>query len=134
MNKLILTRGIPGSGKSTWSRKWVEENSSTRIRVNRDDIRNMLGPYWIPSREKLVTTLEHSAVISALQSGYSVVLDATNFHNEKPWQKISNDYNVVMEIQDFTDVPLEVCIERDSKRENPVGAEVITHFYNRHLK
>jgi tRNA uridine 5-carbamoylmethylation protein Kti12 len=28
--------------------------------------------------------------------------------------------------------PLEVCIERDSKRENPIGAKVITETYNRY--
>jgi predicted kinase len=134
MQKVILTRGIPGSGKSTWAKKWVEESPSTRIRVNRDDIRNMLGPYWIPDRERLVTSLEYQAVTVALAYNYSVVLDATNFKNEQKWQKIVDAYNVSIEIQDFTDVPLELCIERDSKRENPVGAEVITKFYNQNIK
>lgn len=42
--KIILTRGIPGSGKSTWAKTWVAESPETRIRLNWDDMRNMLGP------------------------------------------------------------------------------------------
>ena len=42
MNKLILTRGIQGSGKTTWARQWVAEDPSSRVRINNDDIRNML--------------------------------------------------------------------------------------------
>lgn len=29
MSKIILTRGIQGSGKSTWAKKWVEEDPHT---------------------------------------------------------------------------------------------------------
>lgn len=42
IRKIILTRGIPGSGKSTWARAWVEESPETRIRINYDDLRNMM--------------------------------------------------------------------------------------------
>ena len=42
--KLILTRGIPGSGKSTWAKAWVAENPERRVRLNWDDMRNMMGP------------------------------------------------------------------------------------------
>jgi predicted kinase len=57
MSKLFITVGLPASGKSTYSKKWVEESPKTRVRVNRDDIRRMLGPYWIPTRESLVTLI-----------------------------------------------------------------------------
>lgn len=30
-NKIILTRGIPGSGKSTWAKKWAKEDSEYRM-------------------------------------------------------------------------------------------------------
>ena len=54
MNKLILTIGIQGSGKSYWSKKWAEEDPENRVRLNYDDIRNMLGKYWVPNRENIV--------------------------------------------------------------------------------
>ena len=50
MPKIILTRGIQGSGKSTWAKKWVEEDPEHRVRWNNDDFRKRLGPYWIPER------------------------------------------------------------------------------------
>ena len=52
--KIILCRGIQGSGKTTWARKWVLEDPEHRVRFNNDDIRNMLGKYWVTSRETLV--------------------------------------------------------------------------------
>lgn len=46
MHKIILTVGIPASGKSTWAKQWVLEDPEHRIRFNQDDIRNMFGKYW----------------------------------------------------------------------------------------
>ena len=43
MPKIILCRGIQGSGKTTWAKSWVLEDPKHRIRFNNDDIRNMLG-------------------------------------------------------------------------------------------
>ena len=44
MSKLILTVGIPGSGKSTWSQQYIRENPNT-VRVNSDRLREMLFAY-----------------------------------------------------------------------------------------
>ena len=43
MTALVITRGLPGSGKTTYARAWVAEDREHRARVNRDDIRQMLG-------------------------------------------------------------------------------------------
>lgn len=43
MAKLIITRDLPASGKTTWARSWVAEDPIHRTRVNRDDIRAMFG-------------------------------------------------------------------------------------------
>ena len=45
MAKIILCRGIQGSGKSTWAKQWALEDPEHRVRFNNDDIRNMLGKY-----------------------------------------------------------------------------------------
>ena len=42
MSKLILCQGIQGSGKSTYAKKWVAEDPEHRVRLNYDDLRNML--------------------------------------------------------------------------------------------
>lgn len=54
MSKLIITRGLPASGKSTWAKQWVLEDPEHRVRINQDDIRLMLGKYWVPKRESLL--------------------------------------------------------------------------------
>lgn len=145
MSKIILTRGIQGSGKSTWAKKWVEEDPTHRVRWNNDDFRKMLGPYWIPERETLVYTMMSGFLNKAMLFGYDIVIDNMNL-NQKDWDfvqdritKFNNDafikvleksYN--LEFKDFFDVSLEECIERDSKRENPIGKEVIINTYNKH--
>ena len=37
-----------------------------------------------------------------------------------------------IEFKDFTNVPLDVCLERDSKRENPIGENVIRGIFNKY--
>jgi len=139
--KLIVTRGLPASGKSTWARAWVLEDPKTRVRVNRDDIRKLLGPYWVPTREKLVTRIEDDMTYTALLFGYDVIVDATNlkitdrFDEIVEGVEISNEVKIIIEWKDFTDVSLETCIERDKLRtgDDRVGEEVIRGMYNKTL-
>lgn len=79
--KLLVIQGIPGSGKTTLARKMVKEDISEKtVRVNRDDIRDMLGDYWVPSREKFVTNIEEYCIRTGLAKGYTVIVDATNLN------------------------------------------------------
>lgn len=131
--QLILTKGLPGSGKSTWAKTWVLEDPKERIRVNRDDIRRMLGPYWVPTREELVTAIERESIRVGAMQGYSVVVDATNFKAgwiEQLHKNMSSYSNVKLIWKDFTDVPVETCIERDKQRpvEEQVGEEIIRNM------
>lgn len=138
MSKLILCRGIQGSGKTTWAKQWVLEDPEHRVRFNNDDIRNMLGKYWVPSRENLVSEIKKDFMVSAMEFGYDIVIDNMNL-NPKEVEYYENLVDSVLsyancyslEYKDFF-IPLEVCIERDSKRENPIGEEVIRKTYERY--
>lgn len=133
MSKLIICRGLPASGKSTWAKQWVLEDPEHRIRVNQDDIRLMLGKYWVPSREKLVQEIQFDVIVEALSRGFDVVIDNTNL-NKKVLDgfnrliKTFKDYEI--EYKDFFDTPLSVCIERDKNRDLQVTEKVIRGFYN----
>lgn len=133
MSKLIITRGLPASGKSTWAKQWVLEDPEHRVRINQDDIRLMLGKYWVPSREKLVQEIQFDAIVEALSRGFNVVIDNTNL-NKKVLEKFDRlirtfeDYEI--EYKDFFDTPLSVCIERDKNRDLQVTEKVIRGFYN----
>ena len=142
MKKLILTRGIQGSGKSTWARQWVEEDPEHRIRINWDDLRNMFGVYWIPSREPLLADITLRAVEEAMSRGYDIVIDNMNLNSTtvKYWEGVvetNNNTNAVshfmyeIEFKDFF-IPLEECIRRDAMRPNPIGEKVIRETWKRY--
>lgn len=135
--KIIILRGLPASGKSTWARKWVNEAPKERVRVNRDDIRNMLGPYWIPQREDLVTEIENQVILGAKEAGYDIVIDATNLRGIGRFENLRDidgirlaDRRAIEFIEkDFTDVPIEECVRRDNNRdEGKVGEQVIRNM------
>ena len=149
MRKIILCRGIQGSGKSTWSKQWVLEDPEHRVRFNNDDIRNMLGKYWVPSREKLVLNLKKLFIMSSMRAGYDIVIDNMNLnpkevdfyktcveiHNQTV-EELGKGYKLdlqeyELEFKDFF-IPLQECIERDSKRPNPIGEEVIKKTYEKY--
>lgn len=138
MPRIILCRGIQGSGKSTWAKQWVLEDPEHRVRFNNDEVRNMLGKYWVPSREHLVTDIKKDFMVSAMEFGYDIVIDNMNLNpKEVKYYKDLVDSTLgyvncySLEFQDFF-IPLEVCIERDSKRENPIGKEIIEATYQRY--
>jgi predicted kinase len=139
--KLILTRGIQGSGKSTWAKAWVAEDPEHRIRINNDDIRNMLGPYWVPSREGVVTKAKKEIAIYAMDNGYDIVVDNMNLNPKEIqyWETVVNYHNGYMgkeityeiEFKDFF-IPLEECIRRDAMRPNPIGEKVIRDTWRKY--
>lgn len=83
MPKIILCRGIQGSGKTTWAKQWVLEDPEHRVRFNNDDIRNMLGKYWVPDREVLVSALKTQFIITSMKKGYDIVIDNMNLNSKE---------------------------------------------------
>ena len=132
--KIILCRGIQGSGKSTWAKRYCEEHPNT-IRLNRDDIRKMVSQKWSPQLEDMVKATEYSAMISALCSHMDVVIDDVSNLNANT-RKIIDVYLLPLNLpegreivtQDFF-IPLQDCIKRDSLREEPIGEEIIKKTY-----
>jgi predicted kinase len=143
MPTLILTVGLPGSGKTTWARA-QQVGRTDIVRVNRDDIRDMLlqpWPYGGPAGElnrleRIVTGIQIGAVRNALRSGLDVIVDDTNLSHSvrRDFRALASDFGASVKIQNFQDVPLETCIERDALRERPVGASVIQGMFDRYLR
>jgi len=146
--KLILCRGIQGSGKSTFAKKWVEEDPEHRIRINNDDIRNMLGVYWVTSREGLVSDIKKRTTQYAMYRNYDIVVDNMNLNPKevKFWEDLVWAHNETVEnnsefkdkydsyeieFKDFF-IPLEECIRRDAMRPNPIGEKTIRDTWRRY--
>lgn len=134
MQEIIVLKGLPASGKSTFAKDFAEKNT-TYIRVSRDDLRNMCGKYWVPEREAFISELEQFTVNLALETGYNVIIDATNLNPKySGWiDKIASKHTCQI-TERFFDTPVEECIRRDKSREKPVGEAVIMRMYNQFLK
>lgn len=93
--QLIICRGIQGSGKSTWAKQWCHEDPEHRIRFNNDDIRNMLGDYWVPNREKVVTATYNTVLAYGMEKGYNIVVDNMNLNPKTcvELEKTVKDFN-----------------------------------------
>jgi predicted kinase len=140
MTKLIITRGLPGSGKSTFARAWVAEDPAQRAEVNRDQLRKMLHDgVFIRGRdgtENAVTGVRDAAIKSLLSRGVDVMCSDTNLPQRvaRDLRNLADATGADFEVQDFTDVPWDVCVERDQGRGSEgVGAEVIMGMHSRFL-
>jgi len=133
--KVIFTKGLPASGKSTWARQYAEKNPDW-IRVSRDDIRNMRGKYWIPKQEKFITAVERATILEALKFGKNVIVDATNL--DEGFKKgmidiIKESFPETQFETKFFDIGVDEAIKRDLTRTASVGAEVIQGMYDKYL-
>ncbi len=135
MRKVILTRGLPGSGKSTWAKEQVEKYPGRYKVINKDSLRSMLdGGKWSKHNEQFVLKVRNALILLALEEGYHLIIDDTNLHS-KHEQAIRDLVKGKAEvtIQDFTNVPIEVCVERDLKRLSSVGETEIRKMYRQFL-
>jgi predicted kinase len=141
MKKLIMTIGLPGSGKTTWAREYAEQMREVGERVDivcKDDIRKAMsatGWVWSKSGEVEVLKMRDSLIKSAFSHGVSVVISTdTNFGRHKNrLAELARQHKADFEVKDFTHVPVDVCIERDGKRKESVGPEVIKNMFNKYL-
>lgn len=137
MKRVIIMRGLPGSGKSTYAKKLVKDHPNVYKRINRDDLRAMFDQsHFSKSNEKFVRQVRDMLIVKALEDGKSVIVDDTNLSskNENRIRQLVSDFikehghEVKVEIKEM-DTSLADCIERDAKREKPVGAKVIRRMH-----
>ena len=139
MLKVIMTEGLPGSGKSHWAKSKVRANPGQYVRVNKDDLRAMLhDSVFSKSNEKQVLAVRDMIILASLKSGKHVIVDDTNL-NGRHYSHIcklvkQNRTQVKVTIECFRDVPLKTCIAQDLKRFNSVGKDVIVKMYNQYFK
>jgi predicted kinase len=141
MTELLILRGLPASGKSTFAKAWVEVDRLNRARVNRDLFRQMLddGVYVSGVTEGRVIQAEHGAIRALLKRGVSVVVDDTNLPRRvvrdlaRIAAGLSNPGHMIEWSTQYFGTPLEECIRRDQHRKNQVGANVIKDMYNKYV-
>jgi predicted kinase len=136
MARLIITRGLPASGKTTFARKL----QPAVVRVNRDDLRRMLhgDRLYTQRAEAQVTHAQRAQVEALLRSGADVCVDDTNLRSGtvRYWARLAERLGAQFEVHDFTDVPVEECIRRDAERpeDERVGATAIRRMHMLYLE
>jgi predicted kinase len=131
MPRLIITRGLPASGKTTFARKL----QPGVVRVNRDDIRRMLHGERLFTQwsEGQVTAVQRSAVETLLRARADVCVDDTNLRARtvREWAELAARFGATFEVHDFTDVPVDECVRRDADRPESerVGEDAIRRMH-----
>ncbi|WP_305789533.1 AAA family ATPase [Symbioplanes lichenis] len=135
MTRLLITRGLPASGKTTFARKLQPQV----VRVNRDDLRRMLHGQRLYTQhaEAQVTHAQRAAVEALLRARSDVIVDDTNLRAKtvREWAELAARFHAQFEVHDFTDVPVDECVRRDAARDagDQVGEGVIRRMHDRYL-
>jgi predicted kinase len=138
---LVITRGLPASGKTTWScQEALNAEPGTVARVSRDEIGRMLhvvrahhGP-----TENQITVVERTTIEQLLRAGVpTVIADSCNLRAKyaKALAEIGWRCGAEVRVEDFTDVSLDRCLLRDRARPDDarVGDDVIRGMHTRYL-
>ena len=121
MPRFIMTVGIAGVGKTTWAKKFAQENSNVVIHSS-DEIRgSVYGSDYSYQRggNKDVFPLMRQRTIGDLKKGKTVIYDATNIGVKRRKQLLYEIRTIVPELSleaVYFDVPLDVALERNAQR------------------
>jgi predicted kinase len=119
---VVLAIGLPGSGKSSWFKRQNIQPLST------DLLRGLL--FDDPNEQRFqdlvfsnLRSLLRARLVAKRPMNY---VDATNLtpHERQSWIKLAHDYQYEVHALYF-DVPVDVCLERNRKRERQVAEDVM---------
>lgn len=141
MRNLVILRGAPGSGKSTW----IEKNNLKSYTLCADDIRLMAeAPVLVAhkthrtisqSNDNYVWSLLFEFLEKRMQRGEFVIVDATHSRSTdfSRYKKLAGKYRYRTFYVDFSDIPIEVCKEQNMMRDNYkiVPDKAIDKIYSR---
>lgn len=141
MATLVILRGLPASGKSTWARKTAATTPNTVV-VSLDGLRRMtagsLTAYHgqrTDRTEQLIVRTAHTMVCDALRKGMNVIMDAQNATMERVHALVglAADCNADVQTMAFP-ASLDTLLERNRTRaqDDRVPEEYLRAQYERY--
>ena len=119
---VVLAIGLPGSGKSSWfKRHKITPLSSDLLRALLFD-----DPTEQRFQDLIFSNLRSMLKARLIARRPMNYVDATNLsqHERNGWIKLAKDYGYEVQAV-FFDVPVEICLERNQKRERKVPEEAM---------
>lgn len=130
--KLIVMRGIPGSGKSSW----IMENELGIYVICPDTLRMLYAapnPRIIQTNDAEVWITLGYMLESRMKNGDFTIIDGCHTKNKslKGYKKLCENYGYELELKTF-DISLEEALDRNNKREDykKVPHDVIERMYS----
>ena len=120
MRTFILLSAIPGSGKSTWAKRYAEEHPNTHI-VSSDGIRERLfGKVDCFENEPLVwrTFLDEIHEYGSLD-GFTVIADSTNITNEYRQYYAEQASEFGKKVLVCLHIPYDIVLKQNAMRVGP---------------
>ncbi|MBQ8218483.1 MAG: AAA family ATPase [Bacilli bacterium] len=140
MRTLLLLRGAPGCGKSTF----IDTNGLRPYAISADEIRLLCqssqqtanGLEEISQKnDRAVWSMLFKILDIRMSNGEFTVIDATNSKTDeiKRYKEMADQYRYRIYLVDFTDLPIEECKHRNMQRPplKQVPEEVIDKMYAR---
>lgn len=122
---VVLAIGLPGSGKSSWFKRHnITPLSSDMLRALLFD-----DPTEQRFQDLIFSNLRSMLKARLVARRPMNYVDATNLtpHERASWIKLAKDFGYEPQAV-FFDVPLDVCLERNRKRERAVSEDVMRRF------
>lgn len=133
--KIILTRGAPASGKSTWAKQEISRDPLNWLRINNDDLRATFnGSVFSGDYEKLIRETRNFLIKEGIRRGLNIILDNVNA-SSRNWDdvvKLAKDANKNIQVlEKLFYVELDELLERNAKREGAarVPDDIVKKFW-----
>lgn len=154
MKRMILLTALPGAGKSTWAKNYVDQHQNEKVFiVSSDEIRKELGgsyQYFLEEGKVRELFLSRTKNYAKQYDDVTVIMDSTNLKNEFRKLYLEStpefDEHILVHLDCDYDLACKRNLERDEEKVVPDYAmvklfneleeisEEIKNSYNKYLR